>query len=194
MVDTGVADQVQLYSANLRRAGREPADLIAILHTHNHRDHSGGTAKLVEVSGAETMIGEADAPALAALAPVGRGLKDGDDIVFGGTRLMFIHTPGHTRGCGMYLMPHDGTRVCFVGDAAGPYIFEHVRWEGDAEAFRKSAARMKGVVADLYLPGHPHQTLEVSSEGDPRLTQEQWHRYVDDRVRTMERTISGPGA
>ena len=53
---------------------------------------------------------------------------------------------------------------------------------------------MKTVVADLYLPGHPHQTMEVSPEGNPRLTWEQWHRFIDDRVHIMESTISGQGA
>jgi glyoxylase-like metal-dependent hydrolase (beta-lactamase superfamily II) len=183
-----------LYFANLHRAGCEPADLAAILHTHNHSDHIGATAKLVEASGAETMIGEADAPLLAAKAPVSRLLRDGDIVEFAGTQFTFLHTPGHTRGSGVYLLEQNGVRVCFIGDAVGPFIFEDVRWEGDAEAFRSSADRMKTMVADLYLPGHPHQTMEVSPEGNPRLTREQWHRFIDDRVHIMESTISGQGA
>lgn len=191
MVDAGVAEESQLYSEGIRRAGSDPADLVAIIHTHSHPDHIGATPQLVALSGARTMIGEADAPELAQHVAVDRVLRDGDEIEFSGTRLRFIHTPGHTRGCGMYLTAFAGARVCFTGDAAGPFIFEEVRWDGDAEAFRASAQRMKQVEADLYLPGHPHQTLEVSPSGDPKLTGEQWHRYIDGRVAKMESTIAG---
>jgi len=33
--------------------------------------------------------------------------------------------------------------------------------------------------------------LEVSPSGDPKLTGEQWHRYIDGRVAKMESTIAG---
>lgn len=193
LVDAGVEQETEQYLANLRSAGHQPAELRAVLHTHNHPDHTGATPRLVAMSGAQTMIGEEDAPELAVRAPVTRTLREGDEIVFGQTRLVFLHTPGHTRGCGMYLTEFGGYRVCFVGDACGPYIFEQVRWKGDAEAFRRSAARMKQVQADVYLPGHPHQTLEVSPDGDPRLAQEQWHRYLEGRVRRMEELVSAAG-
>jgi hypothetical protein len=52
---------------------------------------------------------------------------------------------------------------------------------------------MKAVEADLFLPGHPDQILEVSPGGDPRLSREQWRRYIDQRVDAMERIISGRG-
>jgi metallo-beta-lactamase class B len=188
MIDTGVAEEEAQYFANIQRVGVNPADLFAILHTHNHPDHTGTTASLVAASGAETMMGEEDAAQFA----VECILRDKDELEFAETRLTFIHTPGHTRGCGLYLGEYGGRRICFMGDAGGPFIFEQVRWEGDAEAFRTSAERMKKVVADIYLPGHPHQILEVSADGDPRLNQEQWHHYIDSRVRKMEAIISAP--
>jgi glyoxylase-like metal-dependent hydrolase (beta-lactamase superfamily II) len=190
MIDTGVEDQADYYLSQIRRAGGDPTHLVALLHTHAHHDHIGATPRLLSISGALAIIGAADAPQLAQRAPVNRMLCPKEVVSFADTDFTFCHTPGHTIGCGMYLTDLGGSRVCFVGDAAGPHIFAEFRWQGDAEAFRASAARMKEVEADLYLPGHPHQTLEVSPEGDPRLSRDQWHRYIDQRVRIMEETIA----
>jgi hypothetical protein len=82
-----------------------------------------------------------------------------------------------------------------MGDSCGPFIFRSraARWTGDREAFEASAERMRTVEADIFLPGHPDQILEVSSEGDPRLSREQWHRYIDQRMEAMEQIMSEAG-
>jgi metallo-beta-lactamase class B len=190
VIDTCSSDAGDFFLSQISRAGVEPSRVAAILHTHAHNDHIGNTARLVELSGAEAMIGAADAIWLAEHTPVKRMLCPGETVQFGSVQLEFCSTPGHTIGCGMYLAGLGGMRVCFMGDACGPLIFQTVRWAGDAESFRASAARMQEVAADLYLPGHPHQILEVSPEGDPRLTGEQWRRYLDRRVDMMEKFIA----
>lgn len=191
MIDTGVEQHADHYLAQLQRAGADPADLAALLHTHAHSDHTGATPRLFALSGADIMIGAGDAVWLAQHVPVSRMLCPREEVAFGPTRISFFPTPGHTIGCGMYLTEIADARVCFTGDAAGPYIFSDVRWEGDADAFRASASRMKDVAADLYLPGHPYQTLEVSPDGDPRLSRDQWHRYIDNRLQAMEDIVAG---
>lgn len=186
VIDTCRSDARDFFLSQIPRAGVEPSEVVAILHTHAHSDHIGNTARLVELSGAEAMIGAGDAVWLAEHTPVKRMFCPGEVVQLGSTQLQFFSTPGHTIGCGMYLSDLGGTRVCFMGDACGPFIFQEVRWRGDADAFRASAARMKAVAADIYLPGHPHQIREVSPSGDPRLTRDQWHRYIDRRVAMME--------
>jgi len=176
VVDTCDARAGDFFLAQVERAGANPASVVAVLHTHAHPDHIGNTAKLVALSNATTMIGAGDAPWLAEQVSIGRMLCPEEIVEFGEHRVTFLHTPGHTLGCGMYLTELGPDRVCFIGDACGPYIFREVRWAGDVEAFRASAERMKSVEADIFLPGHPHQILEVSPEGDPRLSREQWHR------------------
>lgn len=191
VIDTCVRQAGDFFLSQLSRAGIEPREVAAVLHTHCHSDHVGNTARLASLSGAKIMIGAGDAPLLAEQTPVGRILCPGERVDFGDTAVTFFSAPGHTLGCGMYLTELGGERLCFVGDACGPYIFRDVRWEGDAEAFRASAERMKEVEADLFLPGHPDQTFEVSPEGNPRLSREQWHRYLDQRLRAMEQITAG---
>jgi len=189
-IDTCHAKTSDFFFAQFSRAGIDPASVAAVLHTHAHLDHIGNSARLVSLSGAAAWIGAEDAPALAKEVEVAGELREGQELDFGGTRIRFCHTPGHTPGCGMLLAELAGRRLCCMGDAGGPYIFQTVRWEGDVAAFLASAEKMKGVEADLYLPGHPHQILQVSPEGDPRLSQEQWHRYIDERVAMMQAYVS----
>jgi metallo-beta-lactamase class B len=182
-----------VFLAQIRRAGADPASIVAALHTHGHADHTGNTAEVVRLSGARAMIGAGDVPWLAEQTEVARAFCPGETVTFGGTQIEFFAAAGHTLGCGMYLTTMGQDRACFMGDSCGPFIFEAVRWAGDAEAFRASAERMKAVEADLFLPGHPDQILEVSPEGDPRLSQEQWRRYIAQRLDAMEQIISGGG-
>ena len=193
VIDTCHAKTSDFFFAQFARAGIDAASVAAVLHTHAHLDHVGNTARLVSISGGAVWIGAEDAPVLAREVGVDGELRDGQEVDFGGTRISFCHTPGHTPGCGMLLTELAGRRLCFMGDASGPFIFQQVRWEGDVAAFLASAEKMKGIEADLYLPGHPHQILQVSPEGDPRLSQEQWHRYIDERVAMMQEYTSGAG-
>ena len=193
VIDTCRSAARDFFLSQIARAGAEPSDVAAILHTHGHEDHIGNSARLVELSGAQTLIGAGDAIWLAQETPVSRMLCPGEAVRFGSNEVKFFATPGHTIGCGMYVTDVRGARVCFMGDACGPFIFQKVRWAGDVEAFRVSAGRMKEVEADVYLPGHPHQILEVSPEGDPRLGRAQWHRYIDRRVEMMEEFVAGSG-
>jgi len=191
VIDTCRSDARDFFLSQFSRAEVELSKIAAILHTHGHSDYLGNTARLVELSGAQTMIGAGDALWLAQETPVDRMLCPTETVCFGAIELTFFATPGHTIGCGMYLTDVGGARVCFMGDACGPLIFKTTRWSGDAEAFRASAVRMKNVSADIYLPGHPHQVLEVSAEGNPRLSRDQWHSYIDHRVEMMEEFIVG---
>jgi glyoxylase-like metal-dependent hydrolase (beta-lactamase superfamily II) len=193
VIDTCDRRAADFFVSQIRSAGVDPASVVAVLHTHGHADHTGNTAELVRLSGAQAMIGAGDAPWLAEQTAVDRMLCPGETVTFGETEIAFFSAPGHTLGCGMYLAKLGQQRLCFMGDSCGPYIFRTSRWTGDREALQASAERMKTVEADIFLPGHPDQILEVSPEGDPRLSREQWHRYIDQRLRAMEQIISEVG-
>jgi hydroxyacylglutathione hydrolase len=97
-----------------------------IVNTHAHFDHVGANAAVKEATGAELLLHEADAEALAAAAgqagrfglePVSspqadRFVKHGDVISVGEASLKVLHTPGHTPG-GISLL---GQGIVFTGD------------------------------------------------------------------------------
>ncbi len=102
---------------------------LALLHTHAHFDHIGGTRAVAETTGAAIRLHPADLPLYERLPdqaayfglqadpprPVDAPLVDGEDIRFGRFSLRAIHTPGHTPGSTCFLLEGESP-VLFSGD------------------------------------------------------------------------------
>jgi hydroxyacylglutathione hydrolase len=83
-----------------------------LINTHGHADHVAGNAAIKAATNAELIIHEHDAKRLTTFInklfaralggrgspPANRLVKDGDTIEIGKTKLLVIHTPGHTPG------------------------------------------------------------------------------------------------
>lgn len=69
LLDSGYPETLYLVLDSIRRLGFRLEDLALILHSHGHIDHIGGTRALVELTGAKTAIGAADARYRARQAP-----------------------------------------------------------------------------------------------------------------------------
>lgn len=115
-------------------------EIVAIAHTHHHRDQCGGDARAVElgipiwVPARERGLFEAteafwrvrrtfdsyDASSVgftrATSIPVARELADHARVAWQGGSLEVVPTPGHTKGSISLLAEIDGTKVAFTGD------------------------------------------------------------------------------
>ena len=106
----------------------EDVEIVKILVTHGHADHSGGAGELSErlsvpIEGPhkgddfliEAMGKQAQRTGLPArpFEPA-RWLRDGDDVHFGRVQLSVIHCPGHTPG--HVVFHHALSKLAIVGD------------------------------------------------------------------------------
>jgi hydroxyacylglutathione hydrolase len=102
---------------------------IALLHTHAHFDHIGGTGGVARATHARVRLHAADRPLYDALPeqaavfgftaerppPPDEPVSDGEEIAFGSFHVRAIHTPGHTPGSTCYLLEGEQPML-FSGD------------------------------------------------------------------------------
>ncbi len=116
------------HDAILARLKKEGLVLKAMLHTHAHVDHIGGTRAVHEATRAKILFHEKDrwlydnirmqaewiGMAVADPAKPDAYLAEGDEIRFGSGLLRTIHTPGHTPGSLCFHWP--ASDLVFSGD------------------------------------------------------------------------------
>jgi glyoxylase-like metal-dependent hydrolase (beta-lactamase superfamily II) len=144
LVDPGPASTLPRLEAGLARHGYGVGDLSALLLTHIHLDHSGGSGTLARMNPRlRVYVHEAGAPHVTdpskllasatrlygarmqelwgEVAPVPADqtevLKGGEQLHLGGRTIEVAYTPGHAWHHVTYFEPASG--VAFVGDTAG---------------------------------------------------------------------------
>jgi glyoxylase-like metal-dependent hydrolase (beta-lactamase superfamily II) len=89
--------------------------VVAILQTHTHMDHTQALREVRERTGAPVGIHPLE-PEAAELGPE-ISLADGQRIAVGSHELQVLHTPGHTPGSLCFLLR---PALCFCGDTIFP--------------------------------------------------------------------------
>jgi len=145
----------------LAAAKKEGWDITQILNTHEHRDHTGGNAAMVEKTGARVL---AHKNAKDKIPEMARGLGAGDVIKVGKTvELEALDTPGHT-------MSH----VCILSRAEQPALFS-----GDT-LFNAGAG-------NCHNGGHPEELYKTFSAQLAKLPEETLiypgHDYIENNLR-----------
>ena len=140
LIDTGNKGETEKIRSMFDRAGQSLEQLRRIILTHCHTDHVGSLAALRQVTVAQVLAHEAEAPFITQEArlprprvgvrarllhtlmepmfrpepcSVDQTLKHGDAIE--GTGLTVIHVPGHSPGS--ICLYHGEARALFAGDA-----------------------------------------------------------------------------
>lgn len=158
----------------LKYLAEKKLQLKYILLTHGHGDHLGAVDALRQACGAAVMIHQGDAAMLpdaqknfsafmnfaCEVSPADAYVNDGQEIVFGNSKLKVIHTPGHSPGSVCY-----GTdEVLFSGDTLFAGAVGRCDLPGGSVEVLKKTAREKLLSLSDGLrvyPGHGPETTLV---------------------------------
>ncbi len=139
----------------LHRAKVRGWQITQVLNTHEHHDHTGGNAAVIEATGAKLL---AHHKAGASIPGVDRGLAAGDIIKVGRTvELEALDTPGHTM-CHVCLRSHTDTPALFCGDTLFNAGAGNTHNGGHTEALYQTFADQLAKLPDntLVYPGHDY--------------------------------------
>jgi len=144
-----------------------------VLLTHTHPDHSPGTRRLVEQTGAEVLAftkrsGDKDAGDVV----VDRTIGEGDSIEGTEFGLEVLHTPGHAPNHLCFLLEEE--RALFTGDLVleGMWSVVNPGRGGDMAVYLKTLDRLKKLRLSRICPGHG----DVIEEPKARIEEYVAHR------------------
>jgi hydroxyacylglutathione hydrolase len=157
VVDPGAARPVAAYLQ------RQALSLEAILLTHHHGDHTGGSAGLKAAFG-----GEVCGPADPRLGPVDVAVRGGDELRLLETAFTVLATPGHTRShvayyCAEFQSLWSGDALFTAG--CGRLL------EGDAAQMWQGLRRLRDLPDAVRLYGgheYTEENLAFAAHLEPR--------------------------
>lgn len=170
--------------ADILDAVREAdADIVYVIDTHAHFDHTVANAEVLAATGAKLVLHRDEVPILAqgggastfgipgvSSPPADLLVKDGDVITVGNVRFRVIHTPGHTPGSISLYVEDEG--VLFSGDLLfNQGVGRTDLPGGDYDAIMRSLQRVLSLPEETVVyPGHgPHTTIGDEKRGNPYI-------------------------
>lgn len=177
LIDGATEQAAPHVVANLRALGLEPGDVRALVSSHEHNDHVGGSAHLQAATGAPLYARKAAMPALR----LGRGnrsdpqfdihpgfpptadvreLVDGG-ISIGGLRISAHAMPGHTPGATTWSWEScdgDQCRQMVYADSISAISDDTFRYSDHPDyvaAFRSGLDTLAALPCDILITPHP---------------------------------------
>jgi len=152
----------------LRRARERGWEITQVLNTHEHFDHTGGNAALIQSTGAKLL---AHANAKESIDGMDRGLAAGDVVRVGrSVELLALDTPGHTMSHVCLLSKTDQPAL-FCGDTLFNAGAGNCHGGGHPEQLYETFASQLAKLADhtLIYPGHDYieNNLAFSLDREP---------------------------
>lgn len=153
LIDT-VKEQAERDLGILKELGLK---LKYVLDTHVHADHVTGASKLRAATGAKTALSKSAGVTCADL-----GLEDGQELSFGGFKIMAMATPGHTDTC----MSYYSEGMVFTGDTL--FVRDVGRTDFQQGSSQKMFDSIRGKLFHLpkdtlVYPGHDYRGRMVST-------------------------------
>lgn len=145
VVDPGPADDGHLR----RLADAGPVELILV--THRHADHTAGSLRLHELTGAPVRAADPRH-----CHGGGEPLQDRETIQAAGVRVQVLATPGHTSDSVCFHLPHDGPHgSVLTGDTIlgrGTTMLDYP--DGRLRDYLRSLDRLEALGQAAVLPAH----------------------------------------
>nr|MDO8117336.1 MBL fold metallo-hydrolase [Candidatus Sigynarchaeota archaeon] len=170
LVDAGTSNMKRILR-NIEETPLKGRPVSHLVLTHAHYDHAGAACQLKAINRDVIVIAhEADVPAIEGAPGTERMtaaswygetyLPVTVDIILiggettrdiGGSRVRFIHAPGHTPGSIVVLFEDDGKQVLFGQDIHGPFMAD---FKSDISRWRESMQKLLAIDADILCEGH----------------------------------------
>lgn len=181
VVDPGPLDEDHLQAL----AGAGPVELILI--THRHGDHTAGSSRLHQLTGAPVRAADPGH-----CHGGGVPLQDGEAIRAAGLDLRVLATPGHTSDSVCFHLPEDGPQgTVLTGDTIlgrGTTVLDYP--DGTLGDYLASLDRLEALGAAMVLPAHGEAL--PSLEGIVRAYRDHRHERLDQIRAALDRL--GPDA
>lgn len=182
LIDTGFPGMLSGISENMRAVGLDLRDVKYIIHTHGHIDHYGCTADIVDISGAQTLIGREDADIVTGKLNLSWAdeldmdaarefqpdilFGDGDILELCGRKIRFARAPGHTEGTyALFIETRVNGEIMIAAMHGGAGLNSLTREFLTSRGlrlslrddFRRGLRALAGERVDIVLGNHPDQ-------------------------------------
>ncbi len=159
----------------LERAEAHGLEVLYLINTHGHGDHTNGNEYILSKTSAELLAYGSDS------------VEDGENRTVGDVKLTFIHTPGHTWDsmCVLAASPGEAPKL-FTGDTL---FVGKVGGTGFGEDAREEYASLREKLLTLadeteVWPGHdygvaPSSTIGSERKTNPFLLRETFEDFID---------------
>lgn len=177
--DTGYPNMFEQILDSIRYLGFDPMNISAIIHSHGHYDHIGGTVRLKALTGAKTYISREDNDIVNGKLDLSWAnefgvphleyfdcdvlVNDGDEFTFGNTKVRCRLTPGHTPGVLSFFITFcDGKVAAMHGGIGmnglrGDILRKYNLPFELRDIFRHGLYAMADETVDLVIGNHPEQ-------------------------------------
>lgn len=169
-----VVDPISAHDI-LEYTEKKKLEILFVLNTHGHPDHTGGNQVITNSTGAKVLAHPSDR-----VLNVSEPLADGQEIEVGKTKIEVIHTPGHTAGSVCFRVHNkfiSGDTVFLAG--AG-----NTRFGGDVkDLFQSFKHKIIPLTARLELcPGHDYAytNLHFAQTIEPDNT------HIDQKLKQLK--------
>ena len=204
IVDSGMPGGEALVWPVLESLGRPPSDVVAIVNTHFHGDHTGSNGALRTRTNARIMIHPLDAARLGSgelegptAGPADVLLEDGATVDLGGRELQIVHLAGHTPGSiGVYLPDQ---KALFTGDSlqARGTAVQYIASYADPDSYIASVRRAIDMDIEHLVPAHafaPFENSHIHSDDVRRFLDISLEhaQELDELIATLARSAGEP--